>query len=183
MTARWEDVEYRPEPISDARAEALVSTLERSYSNGRVLLSRLVPTDTNTFSLASRYDLQGYDHLLAAFLRAPAVHAAFPELAVSSCKALPPPYRSIGTFEFEGALTQALVAGGAYGGRVPEEAARQLSRDFVDCCFDDRRLSVAVFCIHGAWTNWFYDVAWDGTYLCLDLVGASWTCLLYTDTD
>jgi hypothetical protein len=102
---------------------------------------------------------------------------------LSSCKSLPPPYRSIGTFEFEGALTQALVAGGAYGGRVPEQAARQLSRDFVDCCFDDRRLSVAVFCIPGAWTKWFYDVAWDGTYLCLDLVGASWTCLLFTDTD
>ena len=183
MTARWQDVEYKSELITDARAQALVTSLERSYSNGRVLLLHLAPTAPDTFSLASRHDLQGYDHLLATFLRAPSVHAALSELALPSAQALPPPYRSIGAFEFEGALTHALVAGGAYGGAVPEEAARRLSRDFVDCCFDDRRLSVTVFAIQGAWTDWFYDVAWDGTYLCLDRVASRWTCLFFTDTD
>jgi hypothetical protein len=80
-------------------------------------------------------------------------------------------------------LTHALVAGGAYGGGVPEEAARQLSRAFVASCFNDHHLSVTVFAIRGAWTDWFYDVAWDSSYLCVDPLAARWTCLFFTDTD
>jgi hypothetical protein len=102
---------------------------------------------------------------------------------IASCAELPPKYRAISAFECEGALVHLLVCGGAYGGGVPEEVARRLGRDFVDACLEGRRLNCIVFAIAGAWTPWFYDVAWDNTFFIYDPGARAWTCLAATDTD
>lgn len=180
---KWEDVEYTLEPVSDSRITALVSTLVHAYANGRVLLVRLRPNDPELFARASREDLQGTDRMLAAFLNAESVRTALSQLDLGSIDSIPPAYHQIGIFEFEGALTHALMSGGAYRGKVPEEEARDLARRFVEGCFGEHRLGVMVFAVSGAWTRWFHDVAWDGSFICFDRAGLNWTCLFYTDTD
>ena len=111
MTAQWVDVEYTSEAVADRRAQDLITTLERSFSNGRVLLRRFLPRDPETFSAACRRNLRGHEHLLGTFLRSPSVQDTLGDLAVQSCSAIPPPFRSLGAFEFEGALTHTLIAG------------------------------------------------------------------------
>jgi len=139
-------------------------------------------TDSQTFDNASRADLRGLDHLLGSFLRSSSVRSALAELNIGADEQVPA-YHIISAFEFEGALTHALIVRGACGGSVPEEAARSLSRDFVDACFDGGHLGVRVFAISGAWTSWFYDVAWDHSFVAFDPKVRSWTCLFATDTD
>ncbi len=73
------------------------------------------------------------------------MRAILGELDIDPSGTLPPDHRVIGAFEFEGALSHALLVGGADGGGVPEEAARSLARDFVDACVEDHRLNVTVF--------------------------------------
>lgn len=179
----WETIEYASIAISDPRAEAFARTLQRAHSNGRIILCRLIPTDGDAFDWASRYDRRGLDHLLGTFLLAASSSPALTDIGIAGCDKLPPDYRAISAFEFEGALIHALVMGGAYGAAVPEDAARQLSREFVDSCFDTRWLGATVFVIPGAWTNWFYDIAWDRTFVAYDPDGKAWTCLFVTDTD
>jgi hypothetical protein len=179
----WDQVQYVTGSLEGPRTEALIGALRSAYANGDALLFRFIPTDAEAFDLAARHDLRGLDHMLAAFLRAPSVQVALAEIELASCPTFPPSYHSIGAFELEGALTHALIRGGAYRGGVPEEAARKLSRDFVEACFQDHRRGITVFVIHGAWTRWFHDVAWDMTYIAYDPGGRNWTCLVATDTD
>lgn len=81
----------------------------------------------------------------------------------------------------EGALTVALLRGGAcrkFAGT--EDEARQLSREFVAAIGHDH---AQVCKILGAWTDWFYDVAWDASFVILDAQRMRWWILCMTDTD
>ncbi len=89
-----------------------------------------------------------------------------------------------GAFEFEGALTQTLLAGGAYTRfKGTEDDARALSRNFIEAILPDGRLSASVYKIDGAWTDWYYDVAWGKTFIIYDRVGCRWSIFCATDTD
>lgn len=162
----------------------VVSALSDAYANGAAKLAAFAPSDVGAFDDAARTDLQGLSHLLGYFLLAPGVRGALPEIEIPDFGSELPPHRAMGAFEFEGALVQLLLLGGAYGGSVAsEDVARRLARDFVDAIAGERRLQIVVFAIHGAWTSWFYDVAWDGTFVVYDSAWRRWTCLFLTDTD
>jgi hypothetical protein len=45
--------------------------------------------------------------------------------------------------------------------------------------FEDFRVDVS----HDAWTPWFFDGAWDATYVLTDMRNAEVTVLCLTDTD
>jgi hypothetical protein len=145
------------------------------------LLHRFEALDPSLFIFAQA---GGYSRLLAAFLNQPAVKSAVNDVKLASAKAIPPPFRPLGGFEFEGALTEILLGGGAYiGGMTSEDDARRISRAFVDALLGSHRRSSTVFALEGAWTSWFHDVAWDRSYLILDPSARAWWTLFMTDTD
>jgi hypothetical protein len=81
----------------------------------------------------------------------------------------------------EGALTVTLLRGGAYKQFTgTEDEARRLSREFVTVIGHDH---AQVFKIEGAWTDWFYDVAWDSSFVIYDAQCMRWWILCMTDTD
>ncbi len=84
-------------------------------------------------------------------------------------------------YEMEGALTATLLQGGAYD-RFPgtEDEARVLSRQFMTAIGHDQ---AQVFKILGAWTHWFGDIAWDASFIVLDMQRMRWWVLCMTDTD
>jgi hypothetical protein len=161
--------------------DAFLGEVSRQYANGGCLLYRLEALDPSLLNFAQA---GGSARLLAAFLDHAAVKSALHDVKLASAKANPPPFRPLGSFELEGALTQILLGGGAYiPGMESEDDARRMSRAFVDALLGNHRRSSMAFAVEGAWTPWFYDVAWDSSYLVLDPLARAWWALFMTDTD
>jgi len=177
----WSKVHYSEQPVTDPRLNAYLSELTPLYVNGRVLFRCFQPTDSAAFQAASRHDLRGLDHLLTSFLSAPTVRLALTELQLPSKFKGSPPFHYYSAFEMEGALTVALLRGGAYKRFAgSEDEARRLARGFVSAIGHDY---AEVFKITAAWTDWFYDVAWDSSFVVLSQQQLKWWVLCMTDTD
>jgi hypothetical protein len=180
----WDTIEYRVVDDVPPAGLVLVQAISEEFVNGGCVLRRFAPVDPAQFEDAARHDLQGLGHLLGAFLARPEIQSALEKIGVADAEQLPPEFRTMGAFEFEGALTHTLLAGGAYTrGLGDEDLARQIARDFVDALLPGRKLSATVFSIAGPWTPWFYDVAWDSSYFVFDRTAHAWWTLLMTDTD
>jgi hypothetical protein len=179
----WRDVEYEVVPVTDPRLLAVTGALQASHVNGGAILRVFQPTSVVAFDIAARSDLQGVGHWLRCFLEASSVRQAVPELRIPIPLPEVPKHTWYSGFEFEGAVTHTLLRGGAYE-RPPfgEEAARRMSREFVDAMAGER-LQTAVWRIDEPWTDWFYDVAWDATFVVQQLHARRWALLCVTDTD
>jgi hypothetical protein len=138
------------------------------------------------FREALNGEFTGLPHILRCFLESPTVRAAIPELEIPEQPKIPPHACVLGAFEWEGTLTQLLLADGAYvRSSLQEEEARKLSLEFVDVVSGGDRDRMIVFRWSGPWTEWFYDVAWDRTSVVLNSGQGEegWWVLCVTDTD
>jgi hypothetical protein len=178
----WANVEYRLVTGTTPAVQAFVGNVASMYANGGCLIRKFEPLSSSGFDLALRNDLQGLGRMLSSFLGRPEVRAALSEIRLSEAAVEALPFRAIGAFEFEGALTQILLWGGAYNSGMTEEPARLASRAFVDELIGDRG-HAQVFAVDGAWTSWFHDVAWDYSFIVLDADRRAWWTLFMTDTD
>ena len=177
----WSHIEDSSSLRGVGAIDAFLAEVSRQYVNGDCLLYRFEALDPSLLNFAQA---GGFSRLLAAFLNRPAVKNALNDVKVTSAKAIPPPFRPLGSFEFEGALTETLLGGGAYiRGMDSEDDARRISRAFVDALLGNHRRSSTAFAFEGAWTPWFHDVAWDSSYLILDPLARAWWALFMTDTD
>jgi hypothetical protein len=180
----WRDIEYKLAPADDPRLQAVTQLVQASHVNGDAILRIVKPTSDQSFDTAARFDLQGIDHLLRCFLEAPSLREAIPELKIPFPLTPMPQYTWYGTYEFEGAITHLLLAGGAYKtAGLSEEQARGISRVFVDALVGDARLQTSVYRISGAWTDWFCDIAWDATFVVYQPIARRWALFCVTDTD
>lgn len=180
----WRDVEYELAPTDDPRLLEVIRLVQVSHANGGVVLRLFQPVSDAAFEAAARSDRQGMDHWLRCFLEAPSVSKAVPDLRIPCPLASMPQYTWYGTYEFEGAVTHMLLLGGAYrSAGLNEEDARAVSRAFVDALVGNARLQTSVYRIHGAWTDWFCDIAWDATFVIYQPVARRWALFCVTDTD
>ncbi|MBP0578126.1 hypothetical protein J8I29_02290 [Labrys sp. LIt4] len=125
------------------------------------------------------------DGILARLLVHPAIRAGLPDLRIDTAVPLP----DIGLeprdgLEIDGLLARALYHGGAYwhatGSGMPEKT---LALRFCDALFELRFDEIAVYTSGKAWTDWFYDIAWDETFVVLDKRCRRLFLLAVTDTD
>lgn len=174
-------IEYR---AADAPPVArLLAALRATHANGGAEFATFgVAGDPafHWFMSRNRWDEIAFpEH----FLRAPAVAAALPGVCREPCA---------GSFGFEwgsaftlaGEIAQTLSNGGAYlkheGGPVDAVA---LAEDFRRWLFADRYGEVLVLKSVKPWSAWFYDVAWDSTWLVVDKRQSTVGVLAVTDTD
>lgn len=84
----------------------------------------------------------------------------------------------------DGDIARTLKSGGAYdkfSGTGKE--AKTLAQQFCEDLFEDRYEDIIVFKIRSAWSDWFYDVAWDQTWIVIDKKDLIIWAILLTDTD
>lgn len=181
---KWDQVEYSVEPSSAPALDAFAGAITRMYANGGLVLQRFAARKPAAFDSAWGHDNVGPpQRMLTAFLERPEVRSALASVQFESARTMPP-FRTLGLFELEGALTSILLGGGAYiSGLESEDEARNLSRAFVDALVGDKRRSALAFAYAGHWTPWFHDVAWDFTCFVFDPVRKCWWALFLTDTD
>jgi hypothetical protein len=177
---------YAPVPASGPATSAYLAAVASTHANGGALLARFhVTSDDETFrwfSSRNRYDEYGFwSHALGARV----VREALPQLRI------PDPLPDLefkeswaGTLTLDGELAATLVRGGAYmgfGGTSSE--AKQLAAACATELFGERHEDYHSYRSHAAWTPWFFDVAWDATWLIIDDRDATITLLCVTDTD
>jgi hypothetical protein len=89
-----------------------------------------------------------------------------------------------GTLTLAGELASALVHGGAYiRFKGSSAAAFQLAQAGLVDLVGDRHESFRVFESHAPWTPWFFDIAWDQTWILADYERLEVSILCKTDTD
>ena len=180
----WASAEFAPVSGPFPKVDAFVDQLRPLYSNGKVEHAAFRFPDHPVFEWFSKrnqyhemgffecfwrtlgpksqfqqnvYDLNFYDHAIFSF-QSP--------------------------FQFGGALAWLLSGGGAYdqfqrGGveakRIGEEAAFEMLGGDYD--------STLVYQSGIAWSDFFWDVAWDYSFVCIDQNQRLIHALLATDTD
>lgn len=180
---------FRQLPVTDERIVELLSALRETHMNGGALLAQFaVQYDgpLNWFTRRPPPGASGGDqHDFSAFFASTAVALALPELRLFDGLSRDPAWAWTGPFILDGQLTELLVNGGAYTCyKGPAKQAKQLAVAFCDAIFGDRYGDVqAVFYSAEAWSPWFYDVAWDNSWLILDTGADRVWLLCVTDTD
>ena len=85
---------------------------------------------------------------------------------------------------FDGDLAALLVIGGAYRRfRGDWRTAKAVALRAADELLDGRLEDFAIFYSEEAWSPWFFDVAWDESWILLDEGHAEATIIVTTDTD
>lgn len=181
----WKDVAYTVESLDDTHIKEFLTAAGQIYVNGGVILRSFRATNRAVFNHSLRNDFRGVDHTIQTFLTCPSVVAAVPELQIHLPLERPPEFRWMSVFGVEGDLTHMLLVGGAYERfRGTIEQARTLSRRFMEALFGEELHRVGW--AGGSptpWTAWFYDIAWDATFVMQDMQASRFVLLCMTDTD
>jgi hypothetical protein len=181
----WEDVAYWVEKLDDPHFTEFLTAFAQVYVNGGVVLRSFRATNGTAFDHALRHDNRTMDQVFGAFLTRPSVASALPELQIHLPLERPPEFRWMSAFGVEGDLTHMLLVGGAYERfRGTVEQARTLSRRFMEALFGEELHRVGW--AGGSptpWTPWFFDIAWDATFVLQDQQMKRFVLLCMTDTD
>lgn len=184
VQAMWQILRVSPVPTTDRAVEQLLVALREARVNGGALFYRfhLSPHPVlNWFLSRNRLQEIGF---FEWFLRCEAVSAALPELNPTEERRLRPDFQRHSSFTLDGEIADEVCRGGAYRG-FPGSArqAKDLGVRFCDFLWGDRFTDVSVFRSGTPWSSWFYDVAWDATWLILDRQELLISLLCITDTD
>lgn len=131
--------------------------------------------------------LQAYENF-RTLLESRAARRAMPEVLVPSPfpTGSPPDFSGVagGALGLDGDLATLLVLGGAYERfRGAQREAKQLARHAVEDLVQERYEDFSLYYTDEPWAPWFFDVAWDQTWILVDRRNAEVTIICTTDTD
>jgi hypothetical protein len=88
------------------------------------------------------------------------------------------------SFTFDGQIASTLFNGGAYKRfqRSPIEA-KIIAQELSDFIIGDRFAETILFTSYSPWSDWFFDVAWDRTWIIFDETMSRFWLICVTDTD
>lgn len=92
--------------------------------------------------------------------------------------------QEISPLTLDGDFAQHLVRGGAYEDfKGTMAGVKEIGRKFSEYIFQNRFEEVKLFSSEDAWTQWFFDIAWDKTWIILDEGEQKLWIICITDTD
>jgi hypothetical protein len=178
----WTEIKISNDPLNDAAIEMLLKELRLTHDNGGAEFARFAfdPHPVlHWFGSRNRLDEINFFRGFFAF---PGVVETFAPLQSGSISL------KLGVggnpFKLDGELAETLVYGGAYtrfSGNSRQ--AKDLASRFCDAVFGDRFEEILLFSSHEAWSDWFYGIAWDHTWIGFDKRECKVWILCVTDTD
>jgi hypothetical protein len=180
----WEVAGVEVDSIVAPGVATLLTELCATHANGGALFARFrigaSPT-LHRIAVVNRWQEYG---VLDSFLRSAAVRKALPELRVGDRLLANPVWEEGGALTLGGVLAHELVAGGAYRQFERSAAeAKTIGDGFCAALFGDRFGDVQVYATSSRWAPWFFDVAWDRTWVLIDRRERAIAILCLTDTD
>jgi hypothetical protein len=125
-----------------------------------------------------------FESWLRAFLEGESVRSELPELRIPPNIDPFPIVVTYGAYEFEGAMTRLLLSDGAYyRSELSEDQARTMAREFVDAIVSSSRKHATIYRLDGPWCGWFYDIAWDASFVVRNAKTQRVWLICVTDTD
>lgn len=180
----WTELKIYHDPLEDPAIDELLKHLRSTHSNGGAEFARFaVSAHPVLHWFGSRNRLEEID-FLSHLVKHPAVVETFPPAATASAETSLKMGLGVPPFTMAGKLAWALVQGGAYDkfSGTPREAMNVAER-FCYRLFGDRYTEILQFESHESWTDWFCNVAWDGTWAGFDQRETKVWLLCVTDTD
>ncbi len=181
--------------VKNDASQILLDRYLETHPNGKILLAGFqVQSDEEFEYFVSRRWLAPYD-VYSAMLSGKEVREALPELEIPV--ALPTDFFQFpfskgpsgcftwkSPFTFDGDLAHDLWHGGAYWKPSGDgRTEKQFALAFCKAIFEERFAEIEYYRCSDAWTNWFYDVAWDWTAILFDSRLRNLWVLAATDTD
>ena len=180
----WKEADFSISTRSFPFTLEYIQALQRRYENGHVFFASFQGAAHRVFDwYVARNDLQGL-LFFHKFWHTPTPARVLSELRVPASYANDPRFQSTSSFTFAGEIVSQLYHGGAYHeshGSGAEEMllAERSAHELIQNRFSE----VLVFVNHTAWTDFFFDIAWDGTWILLDKRDRAIHILAATDTD
>jgi len=179
----WREIDF---PLIGKTGEALefVDELAAMYSNGNVLHKSFAIPDHPDFAAFINTGALHSTFFFERFWQTKSVASAFPYvlndvrfLALDTFSWLHP-------VELSGSMARALVKGGAYTAEaMSARSAMEVAGLAVESLLAGDFETPHVFVSYLPWSSFFYDVAWDYTWLIIRPAHSRIEVILATDTD
>jgi len=164
-------------------AHDYIQSLRKEYANGSAVLKTF---QANHGSLSTPMDAFVPPPLLAYLLISnPSLQAGLDDLKLSEADLRTLIFAEpINLYHLFGNLLHALRSGGAYyQSQKTFLVDAQITADFLEQLLGEKKEYLAGCAHYGAWTPFFFDVAWDSTYVLMQQEMGRVHFLYMTDTD
>jgi hypothetical protein len=183
IRALWKDLCIEGSLNAEPAAAILLEALRKTHSNGGAKFATFTIAYNRTFQWFISRNLWNEIEFPEHFLKSPAVTALLPELCKDT-RSDSFEFEQISAFSFAGDLAQTLSQGGAYNKHQPGPGdASAIAERFQQTLFGDRFDEMLALKSFKPWSAWFFDIAWDSTWLILDKRHSKVCLLAVTDTD
>jgi hypothetical protein len=182
--AMWAELSFTPVPYTEAAIDEVLALLRKARVNGDAFMRCFTVSAHQTFDwFASRNRLEEID-FFSHFLTNAAVVATLPEMVIDPGQLATTKFSRRSAFTLDGEIAELLVSGGAYEQFEGSPAqAKAIGSRFCHAIFGERYTEVESYHTADPWSNWFFGIAWDETYVLLDKGSRKVWLLCTTDTD
>lgn len=181
--AMWREIDF---PLIDEKNQALrfLEDLSEMYSNGNVI--------HKSFAIPDHPDLDAFinagalhsTYFFERFWKTKSVALAFPHTLHDVKFLAPDTFRFIHPVELSGTLARTLLNGGAYTTeRMSARTAMVIADEAAELLVGGDFDGPSAFFSHLPWSTFFYDVAWDYTWIIVRPRDRRIEVIVATDTD
>ncbi|OUA11510.1 hypothetical protein BK772_04220 [Bacillus thuringiensis serovar finitimus] len=180
---RWKEGTFEKIETSDSSVEQLIHTFKEQNVNGGAVISCFKVHNENFFKEIP-YERDKYENFFRKIFNSLDIIQDLEELKIHTSEKYKFQFQYRSAVMLDGSIASQIIRGGAYKD-FPERMviAKQLASHVCQCMFQDRYEDIIVFESHAPWTDWFYDVAWDNTWMVLDSREHKIWFICATDTD
>jgi hypothetical protein len=181
-SAMWKSLEFAPDDAIYPLTKAYVSALEATYAKVLHLPFR-VPNHPiyDWYASRNQFHEMGF---FERFWSTPLVSTCLPQTLKSVNFFSLEIFKGCSPFMLAGGLACCLAEGGAYGVNRPNAMdAKRLGDGVADEWIQSRYDSSLLYIANSAWSDYFYDVAWDYTWVLINKSVGTIHVILATDTD
>ncbi|MCS1350908.1 hypothetical protein [Mechercharimyces sp. CAU 1602] len=170
--------------INSAEMDHVIKSIEKTHLNGGILVECYKVINEDIFQIL--YLSNDYQENLEKLLMLPDIKSSVPALNLNEGLQCRPDFKLCHSFSFEYELVCAIYEGGAYkkfDGTTRE--ARTIAANFSDYVFGlgDKLPNIKAFNSFKPWSSWFFDVAWDISWLIFDMEDKKLWLICITDSD
>lgn len=180
----WIDAELVEIPLTPPM-DWLSDLFRSMYSNGGVLSASFrAENPQKAEELFWRVQSFGEQDILEGFLQTPVFGQRFPELKHELSPTNQAGFESLPVLMLDGEIAAAIGWGGAYStGDKPLSLLKELGRKFCAEMFGERYENMMAFRSTRPWSSWFFNVAWDYSWIFFDNGSKKTHVLFGTDTN
>lgn len=157
-------------------------TLRNTHVNGDVIINCYKVNNEEIFNFPTLFE--EYEPYFTQLLTLKDISRTISQLQISENVDCEINFEWVSPFTLDGDFASCIFNGGAYGGfsGTPREA-KNLAEEFCNFIFGDRFIDIQVYKSCLPWSPWFYNVAWDKTWLIFDTTMKRLWIICTTDTD